>query len=188
MSLRYTKHYRSFPGKFEWEGWLLYRSVVEQRRIRDSPWRQDLTYRIEYTDNDEKILACYIRNVSPSSLADSTSWKYTRPFSCCWAVADEYTPRSGECNRMELKKQSDKQNERTRRNVSRKSDWHASKYLYLVDPWISTEKQQKKPFIFIFSFHFFSFFFFFFVISNRIKYASHSNFRFLCSERSVRPY
>lgn len=35
-------------------------------------------------------------------LADSTSWKYTRPFSCCWAVAVEYTPRSGECNLVEM--------------------------------------------------------------------------------------
>lgn len=160
MSLRYIKHYRSFPGKFEWEGWLLYRSVVEQRHIRDSPWRQDLTYRIEYTDNDERILACYIRNVSSSSLADSTRWKYTRPFSCCWAVADEYTPRSGECNHVELKKQSDKQNERTRRTfLENLTDTHLNTYISLIREF-RLKNNKKKPFIFIFSFYFFLFLFF----------------------------
>lgn len=64
------------------------------------------------------IFACYRKRVPPST-ADSTSWKYTRPFSCCWAVADEYTPRSGECNHVELKKH----NQRTKSTDTHSICW-----------------------------------------------------------------
>lgn len=99
------------------------------------------------------------------------------PFSCCWAVADEYTPRSGECNQVELKKQSEKKMKEPPHSRSTKSTYNNTYYMYVYIYLLIREfwLKNNKTFSFIF-----------FLFSYRIKCASHSNFRFSYSERSVR--